>query len=113
MLNFSQSPPRPRLTGRIFAYALADIFGLTAIALGGIWLATNKQVLFKDFPSSTAEAVAAIVGGALLMIWAVGHILQEIGKQSDELNARFAAYMGQTPSDHSPQTPSTGAKDAQ
>ena len=110
MLNFSQRPPRPRLTGRIFAYALADIIGLTAIAVGGIWLATRKPILFHDFPTSTAEAVAAIVAGALIMIWSVGHILQEISKQSDELNHRFEAYMGRTPPTQP--SPPAGAKDA-
>ena len=69
-------PPRPRLTGRIFAYALADVFGLTCVALGASWFAAGKGAIFPGFPASTAEAVTSTVGGIVVMIWAVSRILQ-------------------------------------
>jgi len=86
-------PPRPRLTGRIFVFALADVFGLTCIALGGLWLATGQNVLITSFPKNVAEAVAAIAGGLAVMIWAVAHVLKEIAKQGPELQARYDAML--------------------
>ena len=82
-----QRSPRPRLTGRIFLYGLADIFGLTCIALGGIWLFTQRAALIRDFPSSLAEAMTCLVGGLAVMIWAVAHIIQEIAKQAPRIEA--------------------------
>jgi hypothetical protein len=86
-------PPRPRLTGRIFAYALADVFGLTCVALGASWFAAGKGAVFPGFPASTAEAVACLAGGVVVMIWAVSRILREIARQAPELQARYDAYI--------------------
>lgn len=101
MFGNTVRPPRPRLTARIFLYGLVDIFGLTCIALGGIWLATGKNAVFSHFPASTVEAVTAIIGGAAVMLWAVSHILREIAKQGPEMQASYEAYMarrhGKTP----------------
>jgi hypothetical protein len=86
-------PPRPRLTGRIFAYALADVFGLTCVAIGAIWFAAGKGAILANFPTSTAEAVACTAGGVAVMIWAVARILREIAKQGPEMQARYDAYI--------------------
>jgi len=86
-------PPRPRLTGRIFAYALADVFGLTCVAIGASWFAAGKGVIFANFPTSTAEAVACTAGGVAVMIWAVARILRELAKQGPEMQARYDAYI--------------------
>ncbi len=86
-------PPRPRLTGRIFAYALADVFGLTCVALGASWFAAGKGAIFPGFPASTSEAVASSVGGIVVMIWAVSRILREISRQAPEMQARYDAYI--------------------
>ena len=88
-----QRPPRPRLTGRIFLYGLVDIFGLTCIALGGIWLFTHQPVLIRDFPGSLAEAIACLAGGLAVMIWAVAHIIQEIAKQAPRIDAELAQHL--------------------
>lgn len=80
-------PPRPRLTGPIFLYGLADIFGLTCVAIGGSWFLQKQPVLLANFPTSTAEAVACAVGGLAVMIWAVGHIYQEMSRQAPEIQA--------------------------
>lgn len=102
MFGQTVRPPRPRLTGRIFAYGLADILGLTSIALGGIWLATGQNAVFNHFPASTAEAVAAIAGGLVVMLWAVAHILREIAKQGPEMQAGYEAYLAERQQKKSP-----------
>lgn len=38
-------PPRPRLTGRIFAYGMADVFGLSCVAIGASWFAAGKGAI--------------------------------------------------------------------
>ena len=86
-------PPRPRLTGRIFAYALADVFGLTCVAIGASWFAAGKGAILANFPTSTAGAVACTAGGVAVMIWAVARILREIAKQGPEMQARYDAYI--------------------
>jgi membrane protein implicated in regulation of membrane protease activity len=86
-------PPRPRLTGRIMLYALADIFGLTCVALGGAWFAIGKGAILASFPGSAAEAVAAIAGGAVVMVWAVARILRELALQGPEMQAKYDAYL--------------------
>ncbi|MBF1164620.1 hypothetical protein PTW32_04830 [Dechloromonas agitata] len=93
MLNPGIRPPRPRLTGRIAAYALADVFGLTCVGIGGSWFADGKGAILANFPSSLAEAVACVAGGVAVMIWAVARILREINRQAPEMQARYAAYL--------------------
>ena len=86
-------PPRPRLTGPIFAYGLADVFGLSCVALGASWFAAGKGAIFANFPGSTAEAVVCIAGGVVVMIWAVSRILREIAHQAPEMQAKYDAYI--------------------
>ena len=92
-------PPRPRLTGRIFAYALADAFGLMCVAIGASWFATGKGAIFANFPRSTVEAVACTAGGVVVMIWAVARILREIAQQAPEMHAKYDAYIAARHSD--------------
>lgn len=86
-------PPRPRLTGRIFAYALVDVFGLFCVALGASWFASGKGAILANFPTSTVEAVASTLGGTVLMLWSAARILREIAKQAPEMQARYDAYI--------------------
>lgn len=88
-------PPRPRLTGRILAYALADIFGLLSIAVGGSWFVAGKGVFIQGVPASLAEAVACTLGGAVVMFWAVARILREINRQGPELQAAYERYIAE------------------
>ena len=85
--------PRPRLTGRIFGYAMIDVFGLTCVGIGASWFAAGKGAIFANFPGSTAEAVACIAGGVVVMIWAVSRILREIARQAPEMQAKYDAYI--------------------
>jgi hypothetical protein len=94
MLNPSNRPPRPTLTGQIFLYALADMFGLACVAIGASWFAAGKGAIMSNFPTSTVEAVACTAGGIAVMLWAVARILRELAKQSPEMQARFEAYVG-------------------
>lgn len=86
-------PPRPRLTARILAYALADVFGLACLSIGASWFVAGKGAIVAGFPSSLAEAVACTAGGVVVMLWAVARILREIGKQGPELQARYRRYV--------------------
>ena len=86
-------PPRPRLTARIMLYALADIFGLTCVALGAAWFVIGKGAILASFPGSTAEAVAAIAGGVAVMVWSVARILRELARQGPEMQAKYDAYL--------------------
>ena len=86
-------PPRPRLTGRIFAYALVDVFGLFCVAIGASWFASGRGTILANFPTSTVEAMACTAGGVAVMIWAVARILREIAKQGPEMQARYDAYI--------------------
>lgn len=86
-------PPRPRLTGRIFAYGMLDVFGLACVAIGASWFAAGKGAILANFPTSTAEAVACTLGGVVVMIWSVSRILREIAKQAPEMQAKYDAYL--------------------
>lgn len=86
-------PPRPRLTGRIFAYAMADVFGLSCVGIGASWFAAGKGAILADFPASAVEAVACTAGGVAVMIWAVSRILREIAKQGPEMQAKYERYI--------------------
>ena len=102
MLNPGIRPPRPRLTGRIAAYALADVFGLSCVGIGGSWFAAGKGAILSNFPTSLVEAVACTAGGVAVMIWAVARILREIAKQAPELQARYDAYIAAQHPDKAP-----------
>ena len=93
MLKPSIRPPRPQLTGPIFAYALVDVFGLSCVGIGASWFAAGKGAIIANFPNSMAEAVACTAGGAAVMLWAVARILREIAKQAPEMQARYDAYI--------------------
>lgn len=94
MLNNPLRPPRPRLTGPIFLYALVDVFGLSCVGIGASWFAAGKGAILSGFPASTAEAVACTAGGVVVMIWAVARILRELAKQAPEMQKNFDAYIG-------------------
>lgn len=93
MLNSRLRPPRPRLTGRIMLYALADVFGLSCLAIGASWFAEGKGAIIEGFPGSAAEAVVCTAGGIVVMFWAVTRILRELAKQSPEMKAKYDAYI--------------------
>ncbi len=101
MFSQTNRPPRPRLTGRIFWYGMADVFGLTCVGIGASWFAAGKGAILANFPTSTAEAVVCTIGGTAIMIWAVSRILREIAKQSAEMDAKFRAYLAQNHPDKS------------
>ncbi len=89
----SHRPPRPRLTLRIAAFALADVFGLSCVGIGASWFAQGKGAIFANFPTSTAEAIACAAGGSAVMFWAAARILGEIAKQTPELQAKYDSYL--------------------
>ncbi len=103
MLNNPNRPPRPRFTGRLFVYAVADVFGLSCVAIGGSWFVANKGAVLANFPNSMAEAVACTAGGLAVMIWAIGKILRELARQGPEMQERYDRYIA---ANHPP--PATG-----
>lgn len=93
MLNPANRPPRPRLTGRIFVYAIADVFGLACVGIGASWFAGRQAQILANFPTSTAEAVACTAGGVVVMFWAASRILRQIAMQAPEMQAKYDAYL--------------------
>lgn len=83
------------MTARIFMYALADVFGLACVGIGGTWFAAGKPAILSNFPTSTAEAVACTAGGVVVMLWAMAHILREIAGQSGQLQKEYDGYIAQ------------------
>lgn len=72
---------QPRhLRSRLLGYLLADLFGFLCLALGVAWFAGGTGVILDSFPRSTAEALASAGGGLLVMVWAIGRILRELGR---------------------------------
>jgi hypothetical protein len=105
MLNSSNRPPRPSLTGPIFLYALVDVFGLACVGIGASWFAAGKGAILANFPTSTVEAVACTAGGVAVMLWAVARILREIAKQAPQMQAKYAAYLAVHHPDKLPKAP--------
>lgn len=98
-------PPRPRLTARIFLFAIVDVVGLACFAIGASWFAAGKGAILSSFPTSMAEAVACAAGGIVVMFWAAARILREIAKQGPELQARYAQYIAENHPDKMPRQP--------
>jgi len=73
-----QKIQRPQLTFKILFYAVFDVAGMVLFATGAMWLARKQALFIEDFPTSTAEAVAASVAGLLLMFWAAAQIMREL-----------------------------------
>jgi len=69
---------RPRLTLKILGYAVFDMVGMIALATGAVWLARGQSLFIAGFPTTLAEALAAVVGGLALMLWAAAQILREL-----------------------------------
>lgn len=93
MLHTPSRSPRPSLTGRIFAFALLDVFGLFCVGIGASWFVAGKGAILRDFPGSAVEAVACTAGGVVVMFWAVSRILREMAKQAPEMQARYQAHI--------------------
>ncbi|MBS1227989.1 MAG: hypothetical protein H6R17_1266 [Proteobacteria bacterium] len=69
---------RPRLTLKILGYVVFDMAGMIALATGALWLARGQTLFIAGFPTNLAEALAAVVGGLALMLWAAAQILREL-----------------------------------
>lgn len=82
---FRQS--RSRLAGRIVLHALAGVFGLLCVVIGGSWFAAGKGAIVAGFPGSLDEAVACAAGGIAVLLWAVARIRRSRtgARQPDEL----------------------------
>jgi len=73
-----QKIQRPQLTFKILFYAVFDVVGMVSFATGAMWLVRQQALFVKGFPTTTLEAVAAALGGLLLMIWAAAQIIREM-----------------------------------
>ena len=71
-------PNRPQLTLKILLYALFDVAGMISLATGALWLARGQSLFIAGFPTNIAEALAALIGGLALMLWAAAQILREL-----------------------------------
>lgn len=69
---------RPRLTPKALAYIACNLFGMVLFATGALWLMRGLPLFFRDFPSTKAEAFIALVGGLVLMVYAMSRALREM-----------------------------------
>jgi hypothetical protein len=72
---------RLRPTLRLLAFFAVDMVGLYLFAAGLVFLARGESILGRTLPSSTAEAVVALVAGLAVMVWAAAHMLRESLRQ--------------------------------
>lgn len=73
-----QKPQRPQLTFKILLYAIFDVAGMVLFATGVMWITQGKALFVADFPTSMTEAIATVIVGLALMIWAASRILREL-----------------------------------
>lgn len=78
--------PRPHLTLALVLFGLIDAAGMVVLAIGGFYFSAGPGAVFKEFPSSKAEAIATIILGAGIMLWAAARILREVIKQPHMMN---------------------------
>jgi hypothetical protein len=72
---------RPQLTPKIMLYALVDVLGMIILATGGAWFKTGAPLFIPNFPNNAFEAIAAVVIGGAIMIWAAAQVLREMLKR--------------------------------
>ncbi|MDR2187200.1 MAG: hypothetical protein LBE62_03985 [Azonexus sp.] len=66
------SPPLDyRRLGRVARYALAAVFGLFCVVVGGSWFVVGRGAIVGGFPNALAEAAACLAGGVAVMGWAI------------------------------------------
>ena len=89
--KLSQDLPEklPRhLVGELLRFAVADIFGMFCFGLGASWflpLLAGVPGVIGVGPTSLAEAVAFLAGGAAVMWWAMGRLLRAVARlKADE-----------------------------
>ena len=73
-----QKIQRPQLTLKILFFAVFDVLGMVSFATGAMWLVRQQALFVEGFPTTTLEAVAATLGGLLLMIWSAAQIMREL-----------------------------------
>ncbi|MEW5890810.1 MAG: hypothetical protein AB1768_17640 [Pseudomonadota bacterium] len=81
MLPRRNARPRPRPTPRLLAFFAVDMAGLYLFAAGLVFLVRGESILGRGLPSSTAEAVVALVAGLAVMVWAAAQMLRESLRQ--------------------------------
>ena len=69
---------RPQLTLKILLYALFDVAGMISLATGALWLARGQSLFIADFPTNMTQALASLIGGLALMLWAAAQIFREL-----------------------------------
>lgn len=68
----------PNRSARLLAYALAALFGLFCLVVGGSWFVLGKGAIVAGFPGSLAEAAACAAGGAAVAVWAAARLRREL-----------------------------------
>lgn len=59
-------------------YAIFDVVGMVFFATGVMWFSKGQALFIRNFPTNLIEALLALVGGLLLMLWAAAQILREL-----------------------------------
>lgn len=69
------------LTLPIAGYALVDVAGMVAFAIGLAHLTGQEPLFFRSFPGNFPEALLSTAAGLGVMLWAAAQILRETLKQ--------------------------------
>lgn len=77
----TRSKPRIRPTPTIMMWALVDVAGVLALALGAAYLAHGPGFFFNNLPGSTLQAAAFTLGGLATIVVAAVKMLAEVLKQ--------------------------------
>ena len=79
MLKRKKRPFKP--TPRTLLFALLDVAGMIVLAAGAAFLARGGPVFNPTFPSNSGEAVACVIVGLAVMLFAAAQIVKEMVKQ--------------------------------
>ncbi|GAA5179820.1 hypothetical protein GCM10025771_22880 [Niveibacterium umoris] len=77
----SRPKRRVRPTPTIMMWALVDVAGVLALALGAGYLAHGRGFFFDSVPASTTEALLLTFGGLATIVVAAIKMLAEVLKQ--------------------------------
>lgn len=73
-------PQRPRLSGRLAAYAALDLVGMLVLVAGAVPLIDGMPLF--PFPATTNQALICVVVGLALCAFAAVKIVREVLQQA-------------------------------
>ena len=62
-------------------FAIFDGIGMILFATGALWFAKGQSLFIPGYPGNMLEAMATLIGGLMLMLWAAAQIVRELIKR--------------------------------